>query len=510
MSKGKAKPQVTKTEIDPASMARIGEYQDTVKNWALPYINGEKSLVAGGNEFLTAAGNMIKNQAENPMRTGGGQLGGKGGPARYSGPMPGGGRTHDITGMPLRQIPSEGDGQPSLAEQFGNARKQAMMRGEQPAMGSNPIFGNLPQFQQLTAGDGVKIQAPTQVAAAQGDMSKFMNPYMKDVVDTSLADFDAGTDRSRNAMNMRQAASGAFGGGRHGIAAGTFEADAARGRGSLGAGIRSQGFTQAAQLADAEANRTQQANIANAQMQMQSALAQAQLDAERSRTQDSMNQLGALQNFGLARDVAMATPGAQLARDQFGLNSELGRGQLNLQSELGRGGLALDQARFNQGVSQQGIDNLFNFGNAQRNIENQQLQGALPALDYYLRAGAMTPQNSIQTTTGPGAGKGGFLGGLGSLGNGLGAMKAAGFFSHSKFKTDIAPADGFLEGLKRLTIARWRYRDEVPFADGHTHIGPMAEQFREIFGVGDGITLNPIDVMGVAIGALKELAERRA
>ncbi len=33
----------------------------------------------------------------------------------------------------------------------------------------------------------------------------------------------------------------------------------------------------------------------------------------------------------------------------------------------------------------------------------------------------------------------------------------------------------------------------------------MAEQFRDIFGVGDGVTLSLFDVMGVMLGAMKEL-----
>jgi hypothetical protein len=220
------------------------------------------------------------------------------------------------------------------------------------------------------------------------------------VVDTSLADFDTGADRSRNAMNMRQAATGAFGGSRHGVASGVFEADAARGRGSLAGNLRSQGYAQAAQMADSQANRDQQAALQNAQMQNAAVMAQAQLDADRVRQQDAFNQFTAQSNFGLARDAAMATPGLQMQA----------AGQM--------GQAALNAAQFNQDVAQQNYQNLMNTGGTFRDIKNQQNQDQLQGIDALLRSAAMTPMPATTTTTQTPArsgGKGGFLGELGML-----------------------------------------------------------------------------------------------
>ncbi len=79
---------------------------------------------------------------------------------------------------------------------------------------------------------------------------------------------------------------------------------------------------------------------------------------------------------------------------------------------------------------------------------------------------------------------------------------SASLISHSSFKENIAPAIKILDKLKQLQINTWHYK-----GDSVKHIGPMAEQFRELFGVGDGVTINLIDVVGVLLGSMKELAE---
>jgi hypothetical protein len=77
---------------------------------------------------------------------------------------------------------------------------------------------------------------------------------------------------------------------------------------------------------------------------------------------------------------------------------------------------------------------------------------------------------------------------------------SASAISHSSLKENIAPADGILDKLERMHINTWHYK-----GDAVKHVGPMAEQFHELFGVGDGVTLNLVDVMGVLLGAMKEL-----
>lgn len=85
---------------------------------------------------------------------------------------------------------------------------------------------------------------------------------------------------------------------------------------------------------------------------------------------------------------------------------------------------------------------------------------------------------------------------------GLMAAMAA---SHSSLKEAITPTEidpqKALAGIRRLELRKWQYK-----GDGVTHMGPMAEDFKDIFGVGDGITLHPADVFGVCLAVMKALA----
>jgi len=69
-------------------------------------------------------------------------------------------------------------------------------------------------------------------------------------------------------------------------------------------------------------------------------------------------------------------------------------------------------------------------------------------------------------------------------------------------KQDIAPVDedGLLDKVLQLPIQSWRYSD--PDLDA-AHIGPMAEDFHEVFGLGDGRHLDLIDTTGITIAALQ-------
>lgn len=62
-----------------------------------------------------------------------------------------------------------------------------------------------------------------------------------------------------------------------------------------------------------------------------------------------------------------------------------------------------------------------------------------------------------------------------------------------------------LDRLKKIRIQKWKYVGED--AD---HIGPYAQEFNDVFGVGqdDNTKISVIDVMGVTLGAVKELSEK--
>lgn len=75
-------------------------------------------------------------------------------------------------------------------------------------------------------------------------------------------------------------------------------------------------------------------------------------------------------------------------------------------------------------------------------------------------------------------------------------------FSDKNMKEDIEEPkkseQKVISGLKKLNLHKWKYK-----GDKTTHFGPMAQEFKRLFGVGDGKTLHPADVFGVALTAAK-------
>lgn len=86
-----------------------------------------------------------------------------------------------------------------------------------------------------------------------------------------------------------------------------------------------------------------------------------------------------------------------------------------------------------------------------------------------------------------------------------GAASVIGLFSDENMKEDISPANehDVAKNLKSLPIMNWKYK-----GDSTTHIGPMAQEFSKRFGVGDGHTIHPIDVMGVLLASRKAELKR--
>ena len=81
------------------------------------------------------------------------------------------------------------------------------------------------------------------------------------------------------------------------------------------------------------------------------------------------------------------------------------------------------------------------------------------------------------------------------------------FKSDRAIKHDVQPVDGdeVLERLAAVPIARWRY-DERP---DEVHVGPMAQDFRAAFGLGDSDRhIAAVDANGVTMAAIQALHRR--
>ena len=142
------------------------------------------------------------------------------------------------------------------------------------------------------------IQA-AQASTGPQAFQQFMSPYQQQVIDTSLAEFDRQAAQQRQTIRDRAAVSGAFGGGREGVALSEYDAASDRNRAALQAGLLQQGFGQA--QAAAQQNFANQMGLAGALPGLQRAdvstlgqlgavdrsLTQAGLDAQREATRQA-------------------------------------------------------------------------------------------------------------------------------------------------------------------------------------------------------------------------------
>ena len=110
-------------------------------------------------------------------------------------------------------------------------------------VGSFQPFLTAAQQQAGAAGTtlgGVSLGAPT---AAQ--TQSFMSPYQSQVMEASLAEFDRNKAIQEQGLRDQAVASGAFGGGREGVAMAEYDKASDMNRAQLQAGLLNQGFQQA-------------------------------------------------------------------------------------------------------------------------------------------------------------------------------------------------------------------------------------------------------------------------
>lgn len=144
--------------------------------------------------------------------------------------------------------------------------------------GPNPLqtqagvsAGNLTTPSQFGEGSNMiragGMGSPSRVSAASSldGLDKFMNPFLKDVVDTSLADYDFGAGMTREQDKLAKANDITFGGSGGSIQTALSNDAITRGRGTLSAGLRSDGFNTALAASADDANRRQQADVTNGQ-----------------------------------------------------------------------------------------------------------------------------------------------------------------------------------------------------------------------------------------------------
>jgi hypothetical protein len=192
-----------------------------------------------------------------------------------------------------------------------------------------------------------KLGAAAQATAGTGadNMGRYMNPWLNDVVNTSLADFDHNAGMTRATQAAQGAKAGAFGGSRWGIREAATEGELARARGSLDANLRATGFNTAAGLGMADADRSTANSQFNAGNQNNFSLAQAGMDTDAARYgADAANRAAEFnagqQDNALNRGIQGAAGLADIA-SQYGAGT---RADLGLMAGFGDQQRGIEQA----------------------------------------------------------------------------------------------------------------------------------------------------------------------
>ncbi len=106
----------------------------------------------------------------------------------------------------------------------------------------------------FTGGTGVASYQPYLDQISQQQLldpaqgyQQFMSPYQKEIIDTTMRDYDLQAGIGRKDIREQQAMSNAFGGSRAGMQMAQYQADSDRNRAAMLAGLYGQGYQQALQ-----------------------------------------------------------------------------------------------------------------------------------------------------------------------------------------------------------------------------------------------------------------------
>ena len=223
-----------------------------------------------------------------------------------------------------------------------------------------------------------------------------------------------------------------------------------------------------------------------------------------------------------ATDVAVASRQAQQqqrrAQMQMGINPASGAGRAASIRQGNDTALAVAGARNNarnrveaEGASR--MANAINMGSGlavnpgtSMGLSNNAMQsGGSAAMSGYGQQGSLLQadhQNRMQAWQSNQSGIAGLLGGIGQLAGASGMLP---MLSSKKVKHDKKPVDS-LGAVRKMPVEQWTYNEGK--GDSGTHVGPYAEDFAKATGVGDGGSIDPITMMGVTLGAVRQLDEQ--
>jgi hypothetical protein len=143
-------------------------------------------------------------------------------------------------------------------------------------------------FTPYTGQAGADIAGGTQ-AVTGNDINQYMDPYTNQVINATQNDFNTQNQRANSIVTGNAAAQGALGGNRVGVAQALTQEGETRAQDPIIAGLRSQGFQSAEQMANAQKAREIQGGQTLAQTGLQEAGAQVGAGTMEQQTSQAQN-----------------------------------------------------------------------------------------------------------------------------------------------------------------------------------------------------------------------------
>ena len=342
---------------------------------------------------------------------------------------------------------------PNMFQQSANAIN-AGMAGAYGEMGFNPMMIDPSQYSAGYQSIDPNAANWTAAQTTQADMDRFYNPYVNQVVDTSLSDIDRVRQMQQNQAAAQAQAAGAFGGSRGALMETEIGRNALDQAARTGSQLRSAGFTQAANLAQQDVARRQQANQMNAAQQMQAMLANqsAGLQSSQANAQNALQAMLANQGMQLAGSGQRLAAGQQLANI-----GNLGFGQAQgVQSNFQQ------QGAMQQALQQQLLDAAKQQYQGYTGAGNAALQNLIGAI-----SGAPIPSSTSQSSS-PGL--------LDVATTGALLFSA---FSDRRLKKDIKKVGELDNGLNVYTW-KWNEEGKKLASNNQPEIGVIAQEVQEV------------------------------
>ena len=197
---------------------------------------------------------------------------------------------------------------PKVAGQTAFQQKGAQRLSDMYGMGDiqRDATGQITGF---TGGTGIASYQPYLDQISQQQLldpaqgyKDFMSPYQKEVIDTTMQEYDIQAGRGRQQIRDNAYNVGAFGGARQGVEMGTYQTGSDRNRAALLAGLYGQGYNQALTQQQQQLGNLQQMATYTTGLEQQGIGALQALGAEdQALEQQKLNQLalGAQQGYQL-------------------------------------------------------------------------------------------------------------------------------------------------------------------------------------------------------------------